>query len=166
MSDPNTSAEIGRRDFARLALGMDDARPVLEQAAAYDPQRLDVARALVVQADDPDQERLQQPLPPDDVTGVPRAVRGERGAVVRGALDEAVRLEAVKQARHGGSRDAQVPGQRGGVDRVAAPGEHEDRTQGVLCGGAGDESATRARRAPIVHEPPHAGARAGRISRT
>jgi tetratricopeptide (TPR) repeat protein len=40
--------------LARLALGEPDARPVLEQAAAADPQRLDVARALVVQADDPE----------------------------------------------------------------------------------------------------------------
>ena len=53
-ADPQYPRAWALAGLARLALGMPDARPVLEQAAAYDPERLDVARALVVYGDDPD----------------------------------------------------------------------------------------------------------------
>jgi tetratricopeptide (TPR) repeat protein len=53
-ADPQHPRAWALAGLARLALGEPDARPVLEQAAAADPQRLDVARALVVLADDPD----------------------------------------------------------------------------------------------------------------
>ena len=90
--------------------------------------------------DDADEEGLEQPVPADDVPGVPGAVRRQRGAVVR-ALDEPVLGEPLEHDRHGGRGDAQVPGQDRRAHLVAATRQHEDGPQRVFGRGGGHEPA-------------------------
>ena len=92
---------------------------------------------------DTDEEGLQEAVPADDVPGVAGAVRRERRAVVRGALDEPVFGEPLEHHGHGRRRDAQMAGESGRAHLVAPARQHEDGAQRVLGRGGGHEPAAR-----------------------
>ena len=87
------------------------------------------------------EERLQQPVTPDHLQGVAGAVRRERCAVVRGALDEPVLGEPLEHHGHGRRCDAQMAGECRRAHLVAPARQHEDGAQRVLRRGGGHQPA-------------------------